>query len=210
MAFQYNAFKLIAVCVIVYILQLLYPVVTDALMLITKDVFVRPWILVTSIFLHSPVDSSHLIFNMIALALFGSILERVVGSRRFLIIFFSTGLIASIGSLFFYQALLGASGAIMGVIGCLAIIRPRMMVWTPIGVPMPMIMAAGIWAFIDLTGFIYAGSIEGYNVANIAHLAGLYSGLMIGFFWRKEFGEPKSKNVLSEREMDKWEEEYMK
>jgi membrane associated rhomboid family serine protease len=197
-------FLLVAICVVVFILQNLFPAITDEFVLVSKDVLSRPWILVTSIFLHGSPD--HLIYNMFALALFGSVLENVVGSRKFLIIFYATGIVASIGSVFFYEASLGASGAIMGIIGTLAILRPRMMIFT-FGVPMPMIVAAGVWTLIDLAGMFYPS-----NVANAAHLFGLVSGVIIGLALRKRFfvrTEHKS-NVIDEEDIDRWEDEYMK
>jgi len=200
--FDYYAFKLVGVCVVVFILQLSIPSITDNFALVSKDVATRPWILVTSIFLHGSFD--HLLFNMFALAMFGSILERIIGSKRFLIIFFATGVIASLGSAFFYNAALGASGAIMGIAGCLAAIRPRMMVWV-LGAPMPMIMAAALWALIDMAGLFHPS-----GIANAAHLAGLFSGIALGIAWRKRFVLEKSKSVISENEIDHWEKEYMK
>ncbi|MCX6818864.1 MAG: rhomboid family intramembrane serine protease [Candidatus Aenigmarchaeota archaeon] len=200
--FDYYAFKLVGICVAVFILQLSIPSITDDFALVSKDVAARPWILVTSIFLHGSFD--HLLFNMFALAMFGSILERTIGSRRFLIVFFATGVIASLGSIFFYNAALGASGAIMGIAGCLAIIRPRMMVWV-MGMPMPMIFAAGLWAVIDMAGMFHPS-----GIANAAHLAGLFSGIALGIAWRKRFALEKSKSVISENEIDHWEKEYMK
>jgi membrane associated rhomboid family serine protease len=72
---------------------------------------------------------------------------------------------------------------------------------------MPMIVAAGFWAFIDLAGMFYPS-----DIANAAHLFGLVSGVIIGLALRKRFflrPEPKSK-VLDEEEIDRWEDEYMK
>jgi membrane associated rhomboid family serine protease len=200
---KYYALILLAVCVAVFLLQLSYEAVTNELVLISSDVLSRPWTLVTSIFLHGGMD--HLVYNMFALAMFGLILESVVGSRKFLIIFFVTGIIASIGSAFFYEASLGASGAIMGIIGCLAILRPKMMIY--FWVPMPLIAAAAFWALIDLAGMFYPS-----NVANAAHLFGLAAGIIIGLKIRGGFSlqsRPRAR-VVREEDIDRWENEYMK
>ncbi len=202
---NYYALILLVLCVSVYMLQLSYDAVTDDFLLVSSDVLSRPWILVTSIFLHDPEDTSHIFYNMFGLALFGLILESVVGSRRFLIIFFVTGIIASIGSAFFYSASLGASGAIMGLIGCLAILRPKMMIY--FWVPMPLIAAAAFWALIDLAGMFYPS-----NTANAAHLFGLAAGIVIGITIRQRFAlrsRPKAR-VVREEDIDRWEKEYMK
>jgi membrane associated rhomboid family serine protease len=201
---KYYALVLVAVCVLVFMLQLSYETFTDEFLLYSTDVLSRPWILVTSIFLHGGME--HLMYNMLALGLFGLILESIVGSRRFILIFFATGIIASIGSAFFYEASLGASGAIMGIIGALAVLRPKMMVWA-MGVPMPLVVAAGLWAFIDLAGMFYPS-----QTANAAHLFGLAAGIVIGLKIRgRYFLKPKPKTmVLNEKDIDEWEDEYMK
>lgn len=203
MRFQYFAFKLLAVCVIVFILQNIFPI-TEDFALISKDVFTRPWILISSIFLHGSFQ--HLFYNMFALGLFGFILEKIIGSKNFIILFFASGLIAGIGSVPFYEAALGASGAIFGILGCLAILRPRMIVYVGY-IPMPMILAAVVWAVGDLIGmFIPSG------IANAAHLFGLCFGIIFGLKLMKKFGEKrpkKKKEIVSDEEIDKWEREWM-
>ena len=201
---KYYALMLAVICVSVFLLQLSFSFVTEDFVLISSDVLSRPWILVTSIFLHGGAE--HLVYNMFALGLFGLILESIIGSRRLLIIFFITGIIASIGSVFFYDASLGASGAIMGIIGTLAILRPKMVMYTPFGL-MPMIVAAGLWALIDLAGMFYPS-----QTANAAHLFGLGAGVVIGLVLREKFSArtKKREKILTERDVDKWEDEYMR
>jgi membrane associated rhomboid family serine protease len=109
---------------------------------------------------------------MFALALFGSILERVIGGKRFLFVFFISGIFAGIGSILFYTSTIGASGAIYGVMGTLAVIRSRMVVYMGF-VPMPMAIAVALWAIGDFIGlFSPAGT-----VAYASHLFGLAFGL---------------------------------
>ena len=72
--------------------------------------------LITPMFLH--VDFFHLLFNSMALAAFGPETEMIFGKKKFLIIYFISGLCGSIGSLIFSQSIsAGASGAIFGLIG---------------------------------------------------------------------------------------------
>jgi len=203
---KYYALMLAVICVSVFLLQLSFPVITDEFVLISKDVLSRSWILVTSMFLHSTEDSFHIYKNMFALVLFGLVLENIIGSRRFLIIFFITGITASIGAAFFYPASLGASGAVMGIIGTLAILRPKMIIY--FWVPLPMIVLAAFWALIDLGGMYYEVS----DIAHAAHLFGLGAGIAIGLRLRERFAaraKPK-KGVLREKDIDRWEDEYMK
>ncbi len=154
-------------------------------------------------FLHG--GFAHLFFNMFALAIFGTILEKIIGSRRFLTVYFAAGIIAGIASLPFYSAVLGASGAIMGVLGCLAILRPRMTVWMMYA-PMPMIVAAGFWILLDLAGFFSGAG----GIANAAHLGGIFFGIGYGLWTRKNFGERrKIIRPVSDRDLDDWEVKYM-
>lgn len=181
------------------------PSLTDALSLVSADLLVRPWILITSMFAHGSLE--HLIYNMFALALFGSILEKIIGSRRWLIIYFVSGIVAGIAASVFYPASIGASGAIFGLLGALAVLRPRMTVWVG-GIPMPMAVAAGVWAAGDLIGlFVPSG------IANAAHIGGLVIGLIAGALWRKRFGEPlfvrKEKGPeTDENEIRSWEKRW--
>lgn len=198
-------FALIAVCAVAFVLQLAVPGFTDNFSLVSSRVLQEPWMLLTSIFLHG--DFLHLGYNMIALFFFGWILESIVGRKIFLAIFFIAGVDASFTSLFFYQQSLGASGAIYGLIGTLAVMRPRMTAFA-LGVPMPMIAAAVAYLVLDVLGVFYPT-----NVANIAHITGLFVGATAGFLLRRKFPEPKKRKpfkILSEKEMYEWEDRWMK
>lgn len=205
MAFNWWAIKLAAVCIVVFILQALFPFITESFALVSAEVLARPWIILTHIFLHGSME--HLLYNMFALALFGSILEKIISSKSFLILFFVSGLSAGIGSAIFYPASIGASGAIFGILGCLTVLRPRMTVWVGM-VPMPLAFAAVVWAAGDLIG-MFAPS----QIANAAHLFGLGFGLIVGLKMRKRFGEIKikrSKSEINETQIREWEDEWMK
>ncbi|MBI4162704.1 MAG: rhomboid family intramembrane serine protease [Candidatus Aenigmarchaeota archaeon] len=201
MSFRFIALILCAVCVLVFIVQSIIPGFTDNFVLVSKDAASRPWILVTSIFLHG--DLGHLLGNIFALGVFGSILEKFIEARKFAIVFFASGIIANIISLPFYAAALGASGAIFGLLGMLAAMKPKMMVWT-YGVPMPMFMAAGFWLLLDIAGVFYPSSI-----ANVAHISGLIFGTIAGIFSRKPEGGTKNDKSISDEEIDEWEKGWM-
>jgi|TARA_Y100000310_G_C20374198_1_gene664967 hypothetical protein len=159
--------------------------------------------LLTAIFLHS--DTVHLLYNLFGLALFGTILEHIIGTKKFLKLFFIAGLAASLVSIPFYTRVLGASGAIFGIIGMLAILRPRMAIWL-YGMPMPMFIALIVWAAIDIFGIFFPSS-----TANIAHLAGLVAGIAFGVKDYKKHKESKSKKEkihLDEDKVKEWEKEF--
>jgi membrane associated rhomboid family serine protease len=82
------------------------------------------WRLVTAMFLHGNII--HLGFNMLALYWLGTIIEQALGTPRFLLVYFVSGLAGSAGALVFSspaQDTVGASGAIFGLIGALLILE---------------------------------------------------------------------------------------
>jgi membrane associated rhomboid family serine protease len=82
------------------------------------------WRLVTAMFLHASVI--HLAFNMLALYWLGSIVEQAIGTWRFVLVYFASGLAGSAGALLLSSALdvtVGASGAIFGIMGALLILE---------------------------------------------------------------------------------------
>jgi membrane associated rhomboid family serine protease len=85
-----------------------------------------PWQLLTSAFMH--VELGHIALNMISLWFLGPALEAMLGRARFLIVYFVAALTGSIGVLLFadqHSPTLGASGAIFGLLGALAIASRR-------------------------------------------------------------------------------------
>lgn len=203
MKFRFYAFILAIICVIVFSLQIFVSSFTDIFVL-NSLAFSQIWRFFSAIFLHG--SSAHLISNLFALILFGSILEKLVGGKNFLIVFFLTGILANLVSVNFYNSALGASGAIFGVIGALIIIRPTLTVFA-FGLPMPIFIAGIIWAFIDVLG-VFAPS----GVANIAHLSGMFFGLVFGLFFRnwEDRSDRREGIYLNERNMRDWEDRYMR
>jgi len=206
MKYNWYALKLVAICIIVFIIQNLYTGLTDQLSLVSSEILSRPWTIVTYLFLHGSFE--HLFYNMLALGLFGSILESVIGGKKFLLTFFISGIIAGVGSIIFYSSSIGASGAIYGILGVLAILRPKMAVYVGF-VPLPMALAVIFWAAGDLLGLFSTTDLIGHA----AHLFGLIFGLVYGINLRKRYGEKKikkPKEEISEEEIRNWEKKYMK
>src|SRR3989338_10954625 len=98
---KFYALWLSAICILFFILQIAIPGFTDALVL-NQQSFIEPWRFVTAIFLHG--DITHLIYNLFALVLFGLILEKLIGSRKFLIVFIFSGIFANLISVNFYDS----------------------------------------------------------------------------------------------------------
>jgi len=193
---------LCASIIIIYILQLIIPGFTN-LFVLNQSSFPEIWRFVTSIFLHGSL--AHLISNLFALALFGFMLEQLIGTKKFLLVFISTGIIANLVAVNFYSSSLGASGAIFGIIGTLIIVRPTLVVWA-FGMPMPIFIAGILWAIADTMGLFVPS-----EVANIAHLSGLAIGLIIGGFLRDWTKKPKLGALkIPENQMRSWEDSYIK
>lgn len=205
MSFRYAALVLIVINIAVFAVQISAPGFTESFLLESADVAARPWILVTSMFLHGSL--LHILGNMFALAVFGIVLENIIGTRRFLAAYFAGGIAASLVAVPFYASALGASGAIFAALGSLAAIRPRMIVWT-YGVPLPMAAAAGFWLLIDL-----AGAFSPSSIANIAHIGGMLFGIAVSAVFLRQFREWKSQHkrrrALTDEQLNEWEEQWM-
>ena len=167
--------------------------------------FFRPWQIVTHIFMHG--GFWHIFFNMYTLFIFGTVLERSLGSQKFLIFYFVTGLGAvalhtgvewlqatsylSSGTpaavagyqRLLYTPTLGASGAIYGVLIGYAMLYPDSvltLIFPPVSLKAKWFVL--IFAAIELfTGV--AGTSDG--VAHFAHLGGMLFGWLLIRWWRK-------------------------
>ncbi len=144
----------------------------------------RPWTLITSIFAHG--GFLHIMFNGLVLLSFGPILEIRIGGRKFLGLFLVAGALAGLAQLAFMPdevVLLGASGAILGVLGALTMLMPRMPVLLFFFIPLKLWMATlGFGVLSIFLAVVDAGG----SVANVAHFAGLVIGLAYGLRLRKD------------------------
>ena len=143
----------------------------------------EPYQLVTHMFAHG--GFFHILFNMYALWMFGSVLERVWGPKRFLIFYLVCGLAAGLTQMFLVSggAAIGASGAIMGLLAAFAYTFPNTQFYIlPFPFPIKAKYMAAIYAAIDLFGG-FSGSTD--NVAHFAHLGGLVMGFILVLIWNK-------------------------
>lgn len=185
--------RFIVIAVVVFVLQnILGPGIWQYFAFFPAFVIKWPWTLVTSIFLHA--DFNHLLFNMFALFFFGSYLERLLGSNRFLIIFIAAGIVGNLG--YFVTAsnsmipAIGASGAAYGLMGTLVILAPFMRVYVYGLLPVPLVVLTAVFAFIDVAG-LSAPS----GIAHGAHLAGLIVGIAFGLYLRPYFGYKRQRDI---------------
>ena len=200
---KYYSLWFLLINIIVFFLQVSIQEFTELGVLNQTALNGEYWRFVTAIFLHG--SATHLIYNMFALFFFGFSLEKLIGSRKFLLVFFGSGIIANLISVNFYESSLGASGAIMGIIGTLAILRPLMAVWV-FGMVLPMSIAAIIYVIVDAVGIFIPS-----NIGHIAHLSGIFFGIVFGIIFRINMEKQKKNHKVKvpEHLLRRWETLYM-
>ena len=147
-----------------------------------------PWQLVTMMFMHG--NFVHILFNMIGLWMFGSILENYWGAKRFLQFYVICGLVAGCAHLLSAYLsnsdgyAIGASGAVMGIFAGFAYLFPN----TPLYLMFIPIPIKAKWAMPGLILIDVFGAIapqEGDNIAHWAHIGGAAAGLCLVILWNK-------------------------
>ena len=173
---------LLGIIIAVFALETLIGGSTDSEVLVRLGAKVNPliaqgeyWRLLSAMFLH--IGIMHLAFNGYALAAIGTELERLLGWRRFLVIYLLSGLFGGLASYAFSDSLsAGASGAIFGVIGALAAFFLRHH------------QQLGAWGqrrLANIAFLIVINMVLGFTqpgIDNMAHLGGLVSGFCLGWF----------------------------
>lgn len=130
---------------------------------------VYPWRFITAVFLHASL--LHIGFNMWVLIDIGPMVEELYGSARYFFIFVVTGALGYLASSFFGYFSVGASGALLGLIGVLLAVTTKRR-----GAASQMIRSQLLrWlVYIAILGFAMPG------IDNAAHIGGLISGFLIG------------------------------
>ena len=196
--------NLVAINILMFIATLINEnfMVANFAMFYPASPFFKPWQILTHMFMHG--GFWHIFFNMYSLLMFGSILERSLGPKKYLIFYFVTGLGAvalhtgvewlqarvfiTNGIAQAYQQLLvtptlGASGAIYGVLIGFAMLYPQARL-TLIFPPIPM---TAKWLVIIFAAIELFSGINGIQdgVAHFAHLGGMLFGWLLIRWWRK-------------------------
>jgi len=138
------------------------------------------WRFVSYMFLHG--DLWHLVFNMLGLWLFGARIEQVWGTRTFTWYYFVSGIggaivygIFSLAGLAALVPMVGASGAVYGILLAFGLTFPQAVIYVFFFIPMPARYAVILFGALALIGF------GGANVAHMAHLGGMVTGFL--FLW---------------------------
>lgn len=145
--------------------------------------------IITSMFVHGSIW--HLLFNLLALFSFGRILEAGIGTKKFAILYFGSGIFGAILQANIGPAthLVGASGAIFGLIGTISLLIPLLPISIFFIIKRPVIEFTAIYAVFVLV--IDAGKGIG-GIAHFAHLGGLILGIVFSFIIDKE----RAKDVI--------------
>ena len=147
------------------------------------------WQFLTYMFLHANFE--HLFFNMFALWMFGRVLEQELGQKRFLTYYLVCGIGAALIQLAtvalsgeYWVQVVGASGAVMGLLLAFGVLHPNATIMLLIP-PIPMkakwfvVIYGIIELFLGWTGY-------GGNVAHFAHVGGMLWGLGLLWWWRRK------------------------
>jgi len=189
---------LIGLNVLMFVVQLLLPITTELFGLhpawivharstIASEHSLWVWQLATYMFLHGGIF--HIVFNMLALWMFGAELERMWGTRYFLKFYLATGIGAGVLTVLVsllpfgfarqlqYANVIGASGAIYGLLLAYALYFPDRPIYMYFVFPIP----AKIFVAI-MGGIAFLSSLsEAGGIANATHLG----GLLVGYIFLK-------------------------
>lgn len=162
-----------------FVLQATLPELANAFVFVPALALVRPWSVVTYMFLHG--DLMHLLFNMLALFFFGPRVEERIRSRPFAIMYFLSGITGALLSVVFSPGspIIGASGGVFGVMLAFAYFWPdeKIFIWGVLPVP-ARILVILTTLFALWSGF---GGVGG-GIAHFAHLGG-YLGAFLYLRW---------------------------
>jgi membrane associated rhomboid family serine protease len=152
----------------------------------------------TSMFLHG--GWLHLLGNMLFLVIFGNNIEDKFGRLRFLMFYLAAGLVAAYGFALAQsnstETLIGASGAISGVLGAYLVLWPRARVWSLvpffffIPLRLPAWVVLGLWFLLQWAYASGAAVSDAGNVAYAAHVVGFVFGAIVGLAIRAHDGPP--------------------
>ncbi|MDD2538904.1 MAG: rhomboid family intramembrane serine protease [Bacteroidales bacterium] len=172
--------------------------------------FFKPWQIVSHIFMHG--NFGHLLFNMYALWMFGSVLEQLWGPKKFLLYYLVTGLgaaalhmgvqwieasslvskinengVEAMQALTRYRMLMntptvGASGAVYGILLAYGMLFPNNELRI---IFLPIALKAKYFVIIFAVIELVLGLVGGGNIAHFAHLGGMIFGFILVRYWRK-------------------------
>lgn len=145
----------------------------------------RLWSLVTYMFLHAGIV--HLLGNLYFLHIFGDNVEDRLGRANFVVLYLSAGLLGGVMQVIFTGdptvPVVGASGAIAGLMGAYLVLFPRVKVWMVFFFMhwrVPILAYLGVWVAFNIAGWHFGGK----AVAWWAHLGGFAAGMLLAYVFK--------------------------
>jgi len=174
--------QLLIINVVIFVLTYLnFSFIENFVLFPIQSGYFQPYQLLSYMFLHSSV--THIVFNMIGLLVFGPNIENKFGTSKFIKIYLIMGLISGLASIIFINnPVVGASGAIWGIMMLFALFNPNELLYIYFIIPVRAKFIIGAFFTIELFLSIM-GSSDG--VAHIAHVAGALTGSLFYLLNRK-------------------------
>ncbi len=206
--------RLIIANIAMFFLQTTRPGLEASLLFVPAQAIIHPWTFVTYMFLHQGIP--HILFNMLGLYFLGPQVEARLGAKRFLTLYFISGVAGALLHMLLapHNAMLGASGAVLGVMLAFAYFWPRerLMIWGVL--PVEARVLVGVYAVMALWGGFAPtqgssafGLVPG-GVANFAHLGGML-GAWLYLRWldantgARRF-RAKAAPIVADRSLSNW------
>lgn len=185
---------------------------TDPRKLVRLGAIVREWILqdgewwrlLSAMFLHGdgtiPLTAAHAGMNLWALFQLGRLYELMFGTKRFTIIYFAAGIVASLTSLFLNDgASVGASGAIFGIAGAFIVSVLRSPKWRHERAARSIVNQLAFWTLANI-----AIGAQFPQIDLAAHIGGFVAGLTFGALWPHRVQPPRpAESVIDVMPYDK-------
>jgi membrane associated rhomboid family serine protease len=196
--------RLLAANVVLFLLTMVSPALSRAMMFVPVLILEHPWTLVTYMFVHAGIW--HLFFNMLALVFFGPRVEVEMGERDFLLLYTVSGMTGGLLSFVSpWTPIVGASGALYGIMMAYAYFWPRAQIFLWGVLPVE-----ARWLVVFMTGLSLYGGFRGLDdIAHFAHLGGFLGGYVF-LRWRshrlarRAAGEPAASLPPSRRSLHRW------
>lgn len=147
----------------------------------------EPWRMLTSVFLHSTGFILHIVLNMYTLFIFGQVLETMLGRGRFLSLYLISGFGGSVAVMYLAPAqsgVVGASGAIFGLLGAFLVIQRKL-------------GGDSTQLLVLLVINLVIGFLPGMSISWQAHVGGLVTGALIGLIFVNTRNRTQSRTQLA-------------
>ena len=200
--------NLIIINVLVFLAQMMLGLTDKLVLYPIRDVSFEPYQIATHMFSHGGI--MHILFNMFALWMFGRTLENMWGPKRFLLFYLISGIGAAalhlgIQEIAWQRAnnfilegnieaaenaarslgpMLGASGAVMGIVVAFAYLFPNTELFIMF-IPVPVKAKWAVIGFVAIDLFFGLANMSNDNVARFAHLGGALTGFILVLIWNK-------------------------